>query len=112
MANGKIETNYGVHSVTTLATFTGGTATTVPLSESADNYLLLILAVYSSYGSILGTITAPPSEMAGITTQVFGESSSQWGRVDLASNYATGVFNRTSSNTSKVCLYGAIKVKS
>lgn len=106
--------NLGVDSATIGATtelysFTGTTSTSVSLSESADNFALLIFAIYSSYGSIMNTAIATPSMMASKTTQIYGDSSSQWGSVNLDSGYASATFNRTSSTTSKVVLYGLMR---
>ena len=90
--------------------FTGTTQSTQSLSPSPNNYVYLMAILLASDGTtVVGTAFTTPEIAAAYTIKVYGESSSQWGSFKLSNDYSQGTFNRTSSNTESISLYGFVK---
>lgn len=92
-----------------LAEFTGTVATSMNLNYNAGNYRLLIFAVYNTANDLIASATITPYYARNVPIKLFGDSSSQWGSVTLANDYASATFNRTSATTAKVRLIGILK---
>ena len=87
--------------------FAGTVSTSVDISSlPVSKFMLLALLLYDSNDQLVGSIVAPPLYFRNLTAKVYGESSSQWGSMNIASDYNSATFNRTSANTSKVRLVG------
>ena len=93
-----------------LADYTDTTATSVQFAENANNYLLIVVRLHDSNNNVCATVTVPPFLMRNITFKIYGESSSQWGSVLVSNDYLSATFNRTSSNTTKISVYGVINL--
>lgn len=107
--NSKIE-NVFAQSVS-LATFDNSSQQTLTLSEPASNFLFLSIRLHGSDGSMVGSCTLPTILLRNLTAKIYGESSEQWGTALLSSDYTQITFNRTSANTSRITVYGNIRVR-
>lgn len=53
----------------------------------------------------------PTILLRNLTAKIYGESSAQWGSALLSSDYTQMTFNRTSANTTRITVYGNIRVQ-
>lgn len=89
-----------------LGEFTGTVAATIPLLHPANNYPFVCIMIFDISNEVRNSVMAPTALFPNVNYKIFGESSSQWGSVNISSDYMSASCNRTSGTTAKIRIYG------
>jgi len=101
-----VTSKYG--NIDKLAEFTGTSETKISVSDLSQ-YRQIILMLFDSGGQVVNSMSIPKGTWGamGFITYIYGSSDSMWGKA-IWVNDTTIKLNRTSSNTSKLMIFGVV----